>query len=291
MSIQKKVIHFLPAVEIDMGGFHVKQPLPTAKVDQLDPYLLVHHARSKFSDNRPAKTQGIGPHPHRGFSPVTFVIEGELHHRDSRGNNQVALAGEVQWMHAGLGIVHSERPSEALTARKGVQEIIQIWINSPAERKMIEPEYTHLDVEHIPVVFSEDKKIANKVVAGSYEGKSSGITLQSDLLILWGTSEIEGSQTIRIPKDFNAMLYLIRGSMSISGYGLVEKESLLIFEEEGDEVSMSFSETSQFILMCGVPINEEVTHHGPFVMNTQTEIMEAMRDYQIGKMGVLIEED
>lgn len=289
--MNKKVSHLLPAVEIDMGGFPVKQALPTAKVDQVDPFLLVHHAHTKFSDRRPARAQGIGPHPHRGFSPVTFVIEGEIHHRDSRGNNQVAKTGEVQWMHAGMGIVHSERPSKNLVARNGRQEIIQIWINSPAAKKMIEPEYTYLALDRIPVIYSEDKKIANKLIAGSYRGLKSLVGTQSELLILWGNALENANQELEIPKNFNAMIYLIRGAMKVENYGVVEAESLVIFEQNGTVINMSFSEESQFLVLCGLPIDEKVTHSGPYVMNTQTEILEAMRDYQMGKMGLLIEEE
>ncbi len=290
MSTLKKVKYLLPAIDVDMGGFTVKQPLPTQKVDRVDPFLLFHHARTQYYDDRPAKIQGIGPHPHRGFSPVTFVIEGELHHRDSRGNNQIAKKGEVQWMHAGMGIIHSERPSECLASRNGVQEIIQLWINSPAEHKMKVPYYRHLSEVDIPVIVSEDNKITNKLIAGAFEGKKSILPTESELFILWGTSEKNGEQTINIPNNYNTMLYLIKGSMRIKGYGLVDAENLLVFEKENGAIAMSFSEDSQFLLVSGEPIKEKVTQYGPYVMNTQTEIMEALRDYQMGKMGVLIEE-
>ncbi len=285
----KKVKFLLPAVEVDMGGIPVKQPLPTGKVDQVDPFLLLHHLRIKYYNDRPAKIQGIGPHPHRGFSPVTFVIDGEIHHRDSRGNNQIAKEGEVQWMHAGMGIIHSERPSEALTARNGIQEIIQLWINSPAVNKMNEPFYKHLSEEEIPVIISEDQKIKNKLISGEFEGQKSTIPTQSELLILWGNAEKDGEQTINIPNGFNTMLYLIRGRIRIKEYGIVEAENLMVFENEGDTITVSFSEDSQFLVLCGKPLNESVSQYGPYVMNTQTEIMEAIRDYQMGKMGVLIE--
>ncbi|RLD18812.1 MAG: pirin family protein [Caldiserica bacterium] len=291
MSSLKKVTHLLPAIEIDMGGFLVKQPMPTQKMNRVDPFLLLHHARTKFYNDRPARTQGIGPHPHRGFSPVTFVIEGEIHHRDSRGNNQIAKEGEVQWMHAGMGIIHSERPSEALAERNGIQEIIQLWINSPADRKMKEPYYKYLSKEEIPVITSEDRKIKNKLIAGEFEGKKSAIPTESELLILWGVAKKDGEQTIQIPNDFNTMLYLIKGNMRIKGYGIIDAENLLVFEEEGSSIEMSFSENSQFLVLSGNPINEKVSQSGPFVMNSQTEILEAMRDYQMGKMGVLIEEE
>ena len=135
----KTVKYLLSAVEIDMGGFAIKQAFPTNKIQQIDPFLLLHHGKLKYSDSKLAKHQGVGPHPHRGFSPVTFVIEGEVHHRDSRGNNQIAKKGEVQWMHAGAGIIHSERPSQALVEATQIQEIVQLWINSPADKKMTPP--------------------------------------------------------------------------------------------------------------------------------------------------------
>ena len=217
------------------------------------------------------------------------MIEGEIHHRDSRGNNQIAKEGEVQWMHAGAGIVHSERPSEALASRNGVQEIIQIWINSPEDKKMQEPIYRHLSLDIIPEVNSEDKKIKNKIIAGDFNGQKSMIPAQSELLILWGFAEKEGEQTLKIPKEFNAMLYLIKGAMKINGYGIVDAENLVVFENEGDVIAMSFSEDSQFLVLSGQAIDESVSQYGPYVMNTQTEILEAIRDYQMGKMGILIE--
>ncbi len=290
MNSLKEVKYLLPAIKIDMGGFPVKQPMPTQKVTQIDPFLLLHHARIRYYDDRPARTQGIGPHPHRGFSPVTFVIEGEIHHRDSRGNNQIAKEGEIQWMHAGMGIIHSERPSEALAKKNGIQEIIQLWINSPANSKMREPYYKYLSEKEIPLIISKDHKIINKLIAGNFKDKNGAISTESNLLILWGTAEKDSEQTLQIPADFNAMIYLIKGSIRIKGYGLVDAENLLVFEKERDEIVMSFSEYSQFILFSGAPINEKVSQNGPFVMNSQTEILEAMRDFQMGKMGVLIED-
>ncbi|MEE9365022.1 MAG: pirin family protein [Cellulophaga sp.] len=287
----KTIKYVLPAEEVDMGGFPVKQPLPTQKIQQISPFLLLHHAHAKYSSRRPAKQQGIGPHPHRGFSPVTFIIEGEVHHRDSRGNNQIAKTGEVQWMHAGAGIVHSERPSEALVGKSGRMEIVQLWVNSPKEKKMIPPEYQYLPEKDIPIEYSEDGKIANKIIAGNYKNLQSAINTQSDLLILWGKAEKGGGQTIEIPTEFNSMLYLINGNMSIEGYGIIEKEYLAVFNEGGNSIKMTFNEDAQFLLLSGKSIEGKVAQQGPFVMNTQTEILEAMRDYKMGKMGVLIEDD
>lgn len=290
-NLIKQVKYLLPATEIDMGGFPVKQALPTQKVQQWDPFLLLHHAKVKFSKHRLGKHQGVGPHPHRGFSPVTFVVEGEVHHRDSWGNNQIAKEGEVQWMHAGAGIVHSERPSEALIERQGQQEIVQLWINSPAHKKMIPPTYSYVSNEAMTVFSSEDQKISNKLIAGNYGKLSGKVVPQSELLVIWGEGNQGGTQQLTIPKGFSSMLYLIKGNMTLKGYGMIEGENLAVFDQKGDIIEMSFKEDGQFILLCGKAIDEVVTQSGPYVMNTQTEILEAMRDYQMGKFGILIEED
>jgi len=286
----KSVKYLLPAVEVDMGGFLVKQPLPTKRIQQVDPFLLLHHANTKYNNKKLAKNQGIGPHPHRGFSPVTFVIEGEVWHRDSRGNNQIAKKGEVQWMHAGAGIVHSERPSQELVDKNGRQEIIQLWINSPSKKKRIPPEYYYLSSENMTTFTSNDGMVNNKLIAGNYENQKGKIIPQSELLIIWGEAQKNGIQKYLVPQGFNCLLYLIKGSLLLKGYGLIEKEHLAIFDKGGESIEISFDENSQFLLLAGKPIDEEVSQYGPYVMNTQTEIMEAMRDYQMGKMGILIEE-
>ena len=287
----KQVKYLLPATTIDMGGFPVKQALPTQKVQQWDPFLLLHHAKAKYNKNKLAKHQGIGPHPHRGFSPVTFVVEGEVHHRDSWGHNQIAKQGEVQWMHAGAGIVHSERPSEALVARQGRQEIIQLWINSPSNKKMIPPTYSYVSDEEMTVFSSADQKITNKLITGNYDGLSGMVVPQSELIVIWGHGKKGGTQSLTIPQGFSSMLYQIKGEINLKGYGLIDGENLAIFDHPGNSIDITFKEDGQFILLAGRPIDEVVTQSGPYVMTTQTEILEAIRDYQMGKFGILIEEE
>lgn len=295
----REVKYVIPAVDVNMGGIILKQALPTQRINQIDPFLLLHHASFDYRDDAPAIHQGIGPHPHRGFSPVTFIIEGEVHHRDSHGNNQIAKKGEVQWMHAGAGIIHSERPSEALAEQNGTQEIIQLWINSPANKKMQPPNYQYIPESDIPVFWSEDKTIQNKIIAGKYKNVEGNnlkgkIKTESELLIIWSKAENKGSQTLSIPKDMNAMIYVVKGEMRIKGYGKAEEKELIVFETDkentAENIELNIDNNAEFLILCGVPINEKMTQHGSFVMNTQTEILEAMRDYQMGKMGLLIEE-
>jgi redox-sensitive bicupin YhaK (pirin superfamily) len=287
----KKVSKILPAQTIDMDGFPVKQALPTQNVPNLDPYLLLHHAKTELMFDRPARIQGIGPHPHRGFSPVTFVIEGEVHHRDSRGNSQVAKAGEVQWMHAGAGIIHSERPSENCIEKKMNQEIVQLWINSPAASKMKEPEYIHVNEPDFPRIVMEDGLSDLKLISGNYKGVKGKIKGQSDLLIVWGASKAGAKVILDTPLGFNSSLYIIRGDVRIEGHGIVDPESLVLFETEGTTASLEVKSDAQFLFLTGKPIDEKIVQQGPFVMNTETQILEAMRDYQMGKMGFLVEED
>ncbi|MFK5972686.1 MAG: pirin family protein [Flavobacteriaceae bacterium] len=289
--ITKKVTYLIPAVDINMGGIILKQALPTNSIPHIDPFLLLHHANFTYNKNSLAIHQGIGPHPHRGFSPVTFVINGEVHHRDSRGNNQIAKEGDVQWMHSGAGIIHSERPSQQLVDTMGNQEIIQLWINSPANSKMKQPDYQFIKESDMPVFYSEDKHIKNKIIAGNYNGLQSRTKTESELLLVWGESNTGSSQKIKVPKGHHSLLYVIKGELALKGYGNVEKEYLAIFDNEEGQIEMTIPSNAQFLLLCGAPLNEKVTQQGPFVMNTQTEIMEAMRDYQMGKMGILIEDN
>lgn len=289
-KMYKNVKYLLPALDVDMGGIPVKQALPANRVEQVDPFLLLHHAKFTYTENAPALHQGIGPHPHRGFSPVTFVIDGEVHHRDSRGNNQVAKKGEVQWMSAGAGIIHSERPSQELADRNGTQEIIQLWINSPAGKKMQEPKYQFLAENDIPVFISDDKLVSNKLIAGKTNGLQSNIKTETELLIVWSEAGAGGKQTFNLPRLFNVMLYVINGTVRVTAYGKVDKENLVVFDNNAEAIEISAETGAQFLLLAGHPINEKVVQQGPFVMNTTTEILEAMRDYRMGKMGILIEE-
>lgn len=286
----KNVKYVIPAYDIDMGGVVVKQALPTQQVDQVDPFLLLHHGRFKAREDAPALHQGLGPHPHRGFTPVSFVIDGEVHHRDSRENNQIARQGEVQWMHAGAGIIHSERPSQALAERNGTQEVVQLWINSPAHKKMVQPDYQYIPETDIPVFFSEDKQFKNKLIAGQYNQHQGKIKTQSELLILWSYADTKASQILTLPEAFNTMLYVLRGELRVTGFGKVLAESLVVFDKPSTDIEISTDSDTQFLLLAGAPLDESIVHQGPFVLNTQTEILEAMRDYQMGKMGFLVEE-
>ena len=286
----RTVSRLLYAHQVDMGGMPILQPLPTQQVQQIDPFLLLHHANIKAPSHIQPDHAGVGPHPHRGFSPVTFIFQGGVHHRDSRGNDSVIYAGGAQWMNAGMGIIHSERPPHDIHEIGGRQEIIQLWINTPSKNKMDQPAYYPLSAEEAPAFASEDGAVHGKVFSGEVHGVKGPIPSQA--IVNAATLEFKkgGTLSIAIPSNHNAMIYLLDGKLKVAGFGMVEELHLVHFKNDGDGISLEALEDTRILFLTGEPLNEPVVSHGPFVMNTQTQIMEAMRDYQKGKMGVLIEE-
>lgn len=269
-----------------MGGHILDQPLPNAFQDQLDPFLLVHHAEWELKGNQRQQEVGIGGHPHRGFSPVTFVFQGDVRHQDSFGNDAVVKAGGTQWMHAGKGITHSERPSAELAMSGGMQEIIQFWVNTPAAHKMEVPYYLPLSENETPML--KGKGFEVQIVAGQYKGIQGPAKTFSPMLLMRGKIDEGSTAQFEIPADFNSLIYLLDGALEVNDQA-VKRKDLVWLDNDGELVEIKAAAHTRFIILSGQPIGEKVTSYGPFVMNTQTEIMEAIRDAQKGKMGVLIE--
>ncbi len=290
MKKNRSVQALLYAQPIDMGGMPVRQAFPTQRVEQVDPFLLLHHALVKVPAHLEPRHAGVGPHPHRGFSPVTFIFKGGVHHRDSRGNNSVIYAGGTQWMHAGMGVIHSERPPQDIHELGGEQELIQLWVNSPAAHKMDEPHYTPLRAEDTPVFHSEDGKVSAYLQSGMLFGLKGPIPTFTELNSATLYFKEGGTINIPLPESHHAFIYLLDGALQVEGYGQAEGYHAVVFENDGEGISLRAEKDTRVLLMSGEPIGEKVTSHGPFVMNTQTEVMEAFRDYQMGRMGVLIEE-
>jgi quercetin 2,3-dioxygenase len=286
----RSVKQLLYANEMDMGGMPIRQPFPTHRVDQIDPFILLHHADVKVPVNREPKHTGVGPHPHRGFSPVTFIFKGGVHHQDSRGNNSVIYAGGAQWMNAGMGVIHSERPPHDIHERGGRQEIIQLWINTPAKNKMDQPQYFPLASESVPNTLSANGLVKVNVFSGNILNMKGPIPSQA--IVNSATLEFKegGSIFIPLPESHNAMMYLLDGELNVDGFGLVDGLNVVHFNNDGEGISATAKTNTRILLLSGEPLNEKLARHGPFVMNNETQILEAMRDYQMGKMGVLIEE-
>jgi len=287
----KSVIKTFPADLVDMGGLPVRQPISTQNTEQIDPFLLLHHAKIKLPKNGIPNKMGVGPHPHRGFSPVTFVLKGGVKHRDSFGNQQDIYEGGVQWMNAGRGIVHSERPPKNIYEIGGEQEIIQLWINTPKAHKMDQAYYKGLSKNEIPTVTFDNGNTEGKLITGNYLEQKGVIDTNSPMLVMKFESKANSKFEIKIPEAYNSCIYQIDGKMKIKDFGVTEALNLYQFDDLGEKVAFETIEDTQFLLLAGKPINEPLTTYGPFVMNNQTEIMEAMRDYNMGKMGILIEDE
>jgi hypothetical protein len=286
----RSVAHILPAFELDMGGTIVKQALPTQQVEQIDPFLLLHHF-GPYPIEDGMDPLDVGPHPHRGFEPVTFLYSGGITHRDSRNNVGELEGGDVQWMTSGMGIIHSERGSKKMLQEGGELEGIQLWVNLPAEHKMVIPRYQDIKATDIPTVQLEHGGKL-RVVAGSFGDKKGPAKTFTDLNA-WQV-ELKGTEgaELPIPVHHNALIYVLDGHLKLNDNFDYEAPLMLHFRTDGESEGITLqgmAERTRILVLTGEPINEKVTQYGPFVMNTQTEIMEAMRDYQMGKMGVYIE--
>lgn len=273
---------------VNMGPIQLRQPIPTQHIDNIDPFILLHHY-GPYEISEQNNPFDLGPHPHRGFEPITFLIEGEQFHRDSLGNESVVKAGDVQWTTAGRGIIHAEAPTKEFVQKGGTLEGIQLWLNLPAEKKMIEANYQHVKNEDFRVVSSEDEKVKIQIIAGELEGVYGRIQTQTSVNAFMIDIEAGGAFDIKVPNSHQSTIYLLKGDVLINGSeGLKLNDNQLIeFKQNGEGFSIKGNETSKLLFISGVPFNEPIKTYGPYVMNTQTEIMEAMRDYQMGKMGFL----
>ncbi len=277
----------IPAQRVNMGGHLLDQPLPNASMKHLDPFLLIHHWNHPIKGNYKQQEVGVGPHPHRGFSPVTFIFKGDIQHQDSLGNNIIVEEGGTQWMHAGKGITHSERPSQKLSEEGGEHEFIQFWVNTPAQYKMEIPYYLPLSDKQTPKVIQKGAEIG--VVAGEFENIKGPAKTYSPQTLLRVNAEENGHISLSLPQHYNVLIYILSGKIQI-GNRVAKSKDMVIFNHEEGSIEIDVLAETRLIVLSGEPIQEKITSYGPFVMNTQTEIMEALRDAQTGKMGVLIEE-
>ena len=284
--IARTIQQIIPAQRINMGGHLLDQPLPSRSVDQIDPFLLIHHWDKPIVAGGDQKELGVGPHPHRGFSPVTFIFKGSVRHQDSIGNNVVVSDGGTQWMHAGNGIVHSERPGIDLVLNGGEQEFIQFWVNTPAKHKKEAPYYLPLSAEQTPKIKLENTTIG--VVAGNFMGVLGPAKTYSPQTLLRIDASSACSIEIPLPKHYNTLLYLLKGGLSVENEK-VSSKTMIWYKNDGDMLTINISEASQFIILSGEPIGEPVVSYGPFVMNKHEELQQAVSDFQDGKMGDLIE--
>ena len=288
MKILKSIQHTIASPFVNMGPIRLRQPLPSEGIENVDPFILLHHygpyAISEF--NNPFD---LGPHPHRGFEPITLLFQGEQFHRDSLGNEMVVKAGDVQWTTAGHGIVHAEAPTKEIVKKGGTLEGIQLWLNLPAKDKLMPPNYQHLEAAQIPKIFSEDQKVQLNVIAGNQKDQTGLIKTQTTVNVFTAEAQENGMLDVDIPQNHQSLIYVLDGTVLVNDTKVLKKgeNQMIVFNQDGNSIHFKAKTTSTILILSGEPILEKVTQYGPYVMNTQTEILEAMRDYQQGKMGYL----
>lgn len=275
----------VPTVRTREGaGFLIRRPFPTHALDQIDPFLLLDHLLPV--QLAPGQAKGAPDHPHRGFETVTYLLDGYMEHRDSQGHSGLLSPGDVQWMTAGSGVIHSEMPQQEFKERGGILHGFQLWVNLPRTKKMKAPRYQDTKSSDIPVVTNSDGTVSIKVIAGEALGKAAVIETEIPILYLHLTMEPGASFSQPVPPDHNAFVYVISGTAHSDGQQ-VQADELLLYNQDGQTITISASgnEPLSILLIAGKPLNEPVARYGPFVMNTKEEISQAMRDYQDGTFG------
>ncbi len=251
---------------------------------QLSPFLLLDYAGpAEFSAaDRPP---GVGSHPHRGFETVTIVYRGEVAHRDSTGQGGVIGPGDVQWMTAGAGILHEEFHSDAFTRSGGTLEMVQLWVNLPARDKMTPPGYQAIVSNDIPVVSLPDDAGTLRVIAGDYEGHAGAAHTFTPMQV-WDLSLKQGSKSeFTLPDGWNSALIVLRGTVLINDERVAREAQMVVLDSSGSKVRMEANGDAVVLLLSGEAIEEEIVGYGPFVMNSQEEIAQAIADFNSGRFA------
>ncbi len=288
MSQVRDVSRVITAHRQEEGaGFIVRRPLPSMGLTVADPFLLIDEMGPV--DYAPGEAVGAPDHPHRGFETVTYVLSGEFEHEDSAGHRGVLRSGDVQWMTAGAGVVHSEMPARSVRDAGGRVHGFQIWVNLPARLKMTQPRYQEVASAKIPSGTSEDGLATVKVIAGEALGARAVIDTLTPIVYQDWVLQPGADVTVPLAAEQQALVYVFEGAARLGDEGKVVTEGQLGVLGAGDSVRMRAADgalvPARFLLLAGVPLNEPVARYGPFVMNTPQEIQQAFRDYQSGKMG------
>ncbi len=253
---------------------------------RISPFLLLDYAGpAEFEPSD--KPRGVDEHPHRGFETVTIVYQGELEHRDSAGNHGKIGPGDVQWMTAASGVVHEEKHSSEFTRRGGVLEMVQLWVNLPAELKMNPPGYQTILDRQIPLVSLPDGAGTLRVVAGEFGGVK-GPARTFTPINLWDLQlTADHCVELTFPRGFTAALFVLRGDIELADSERAAETDLVLLTREGERIQAAARHDARILVLNGAAIDEPVAAYGPFVMNNKTEITQAIEDYHNGRLGRL----
>ena len=256
-------------------------PMPSRHLEMIDPFIFLnHHGPQNYGPDN--KGLPFGPHPHRGMETVTIIMDGDISHKDSSGNDSVIESGGVQWMTAGKGLVHSEVSSENFMKKGGPLEILQLWVNLPARLKMTPPKYKGLQKDYIPTTSFDQGKVRAQVISGKLNETEGAFETLTEITLLTLHFEKGGVFKMNVPKEHNILCYVIKGEIKIFG-DVIEELHLVEFNNDDQQVYVEAREESILLFGHAEPFNEPVVFGGPFVMNTEEEIQQAYQDYKAGK--------
>lgn len=288
MNTHKSVLGVFSSGPIHMvgDGFPVRTVFPSPQLtDEISPFLLLDYAGPTYVEPRD-QPRGVGEHPHRGFETVTIVYQGELVHRDSAGNTGTIGPGDVQWMTAASGVVHEEMHERAFAKRGGTLQMIQLWVNLPQVYKMTAPRYQTLLNEAIP-----KSELGNggvlRVIAGEHEGLMGPAKTFTPVHLYDIRLQAGDQTTLSLPIGFNTGVFVLSGAIAVNQSQTVKEAEMALCDSRGTQVNIAATENATILILSGEPINEPVARMGPFVMNTQQELIQAVNDYHAGKMGHL----
>lgn len=272
-----------PATRDDIGDLVTRRPLPGAALPQLDPFLFLnHHGPQTY----PANNHGLpfGPHPHRGFETVTFILEGELAHLDSGGHESVITQGGIQWMTAGSGLVHAEISPAAFKRSGGPLEILQLWVNLPSHLKMSSPAYTGLQQDQIPAIEAAGGKATVNLISGAFGDQHGPFISLTGVTLMTVQCRAGAAITLPAPAGRTVFCYVVNGALTLGGEAL-KAHHLIEMNDDGECVALTVESEAVILYGHADPIGEPVVSYGPFVMNSRDEINQAIADYQAGKFG------
>jgi hypothetical protein len=271
------------------AGFVVRRPFPAQGLELVDPFLLLDEMGPV--DYGPGEAVGAPDHPHRGFETVTYVLEGESFHEDSAGHQGTLGPGDVQWMTAGAGIVHSEVPSRKLREQGGRMHGFQLWVNLPRSDKRMAPRYQEISSEKIPIAHTEDGLAEVRVLAGRALGASAVIETRTSIAYLDWTLRPGARVEVPVSPEHQAFAYVFRGEARLGDDERAVGDGQLALLTDGGTIRLAAppgaTGPARLLLISGTPLREPVARYGPFVMNTEAEIEEAVEDYRNGRMGLI----
>ncbi len=286
-KIIEKIIPQPAAPGMVGDGFRVYNYIPGANVPQqrISPFLLLDfNAEVDFPPSE--HLRGVDVHPHKGFETVTISYKGSVAHHDSAGNSGIINPGDVQWMTAGAGILHKEYHEKEYSKKGGTFEMVQLWVNLPKKHKQTQPHYQAITKNQMgKLELPENQGVVN-VIAGAYNGISGPAQTYSPVNVFDIKLKKGASTHTTLPAGYNTAILVINGSANINGQKAAE-HNFVLFSNEGEEIDIKANEDTVLLLLSGEPLNEPIVSYGPFVMNTQEEIVQAIRDFQSGKYGVL----